>query len=315
MKRFKNISLIYECDSSTLERAALLAKENRARLTIVYPIKEIPAKSENAIVGQKPIDVRKLVLQEHEARLKEAAKSVRAFGVRPATRLLIGEPFLEIIRDVVEHDRDLVILTAEGKGGLKERLFGSTSTRLMRKCPSPVLVLKPARKKHFKQVLAAIDPEVTGDTHDTLNGVILELASSLSAREGAELHIVHAWTVIGESLLRERGGKYAAEVNRHVQEEGKRRRELIENLLARHSVTGHQLHLLKGDASTVIPQLVTKLGIDVLVMGTVCRTGIPGFVIGNTAEQVLDAVDCSVFTVKPEGFVSPAAPLISAAGG
>jgi len=308
MKRFKNILLIYECDLPTLERAALLAKDNRARLTIVHPIKEIPTASERLIVGQKPVDVRKLVLQEHEARLKEVAKSVRTFGVRPATRLLIGEPSLEIIRDVIEQDRDLVILTAEGKGGLKERLFGSTSTKLMRKCPAPVLVLKPARKKQFQHILAAIDPEVTGDSHDTLNGVILELASSLAAREGADLHIVHAWTVIGESLLLKKGGVYAAEMKKHVHAEGTRRRKMIERLLARYSVTGHQLHLLKGDASTVIPQLVTKLGIDVLVMGTVCRTGIPGFVIGNTAERVLDAVDCSVFTVKPDGFVSPVAP-------
>jgi len=37
MKRFKNISLIYECVLPTLERAALLAKDNRARLTIVHP--------------------------------------------------------------------------------------------------------------------------------------------------------------------------------------------------------------------------------------------------------------------------------------
>lgn len=101
MKRFKNISLIYECDPPTLERAALLARDNRARLTIIHPIKEIHAASERLIVGQKPVDVRKLVLQEHAATLKEVAKFVRAFGVRPATRLLIGEPFLEIIRDVV----------------------------------------------------------------------------------------------------------------------------------------------------------------------------------------------------------------------
>ena len=90
---------------------------------------------------------------------------------------------------------------------------------------------------------------------------------------------------------------------------------MVENLLARHLVTGYQLHLLKGDASIVIPQLVTKLNVDVLVMGTVCRTGIPGFIIGNTAERVLDAVKCSMFAVKPEGFVSPVAPLIPAAGG
>ncbi len=45
--------------------------------------------------------------------------------------------------------------------------------------------------------------------------------------------------------------------------------------------------------------------IDLLVMGTVCRTGVPGFLIGNTAESVLQQVDCSVLAVKPEGFVTP----------
>ena len=30
-----------------------------------------------------------------------------------------------------------------------------------------------------------------------------------------------------------------------------------------------------------------------------------GFFIGNTAESVLQQVNCSVLTVKPEGFVSP----------
>jgi hypothetical protein len=42
MKRFKNISLVYECDQLTLERAATLAKDNRAKLTIVYPVQEGP---------------------------------------------------------------------------------------------------------------------------------------------------------------------------------------------------------------------------------------------------------------------------------
>jgi len=67
----------------------------------------------------------------------------------------------------------------------------------------------------------------------------------------------------------------------------------------------------EGDAAEAIQRLVRKLEIDLLVMGTVCRTGIPGFLIGNTAERVLDVVDCSVLVVKPVGFVSPVAALIS----
>ncbi|MEN8233111.1 MAG: hypothetical protein ABFR35_10600 [Thermodesulfobacteriota bacterium] len=34
-------------------------------------------------------------------------------------------------------------------------------------------------------------------------------------------------------------------------------------------------------------------------------TGIPGFILGNTAEKVLHRVDYSVLMVKPEDFISP----------
>ena len=42
-----------------------------------------------------------------------------------------------------------------------------------------------------------------------------------------------------------------------------------------------------------------------IMMGTVGRTGIPGFIMGNTAETVLNRIDCSVLAIKPEGFVTP----------
>lgn len=40
-------------------------------------------------------------------------------------------------------------------------------------------------------------------------------------------------------------------------------------------------------------------------MGTVARTGIPGFIIGNTSEAVLYQLECSVLALKPPGFVCP----------
>ncbi len=65
-------------------------------------------------------------------------------------------------------------------------------------------------------------------------------------------------------------------------------------------------HLPKDmDAAKAIVKLTKNKAIDLLVMGTVCRTGLAGFLIGNTAEKVLSEVNCSVLTVKPEGFVTP----------
>ncbi len=65
------------------------------------------------------------------------------------------------------------------------------------------------------------------------------------------------------------------------------------------------LHLPKGRARSVIPSLAAELNVDLMVMGTVGRTGIPGLIIGNTDESVLSRIHCSVLAVKPPGFATP----------
>lgn len=68
------------------------------------------------------------------------------------------------------------------------------------------------------------------------------------------------------------------------------------------------MRLPRGDPRETIPALARELKADLVVMGTLARTGIAGFIIGNTAESILDHIGCSVLAVKPDGFVSPVAP-------
>jgi len=63
--------------------------------------------------------------------------------------------------------------------------------------------------------------------------------------------------------------------------------------------------LIMQTAADLIVEMVRQHRINQLVIGTLGRTGIPGFVIGNTAERLLGEVSCSEFVVKPPGFASP----------
>jgi nucleotide-binding universal stress UspA family protein len=82
---------------------------------------------------------------------------------------------------------------------------------------------------------------------------------------------------------------------------------VVHELIHRYSpgISEKQIHILKGRAGYLIPEVSRKLGIELIVMGTVSRTGIEGLFIGNTAEEILERVDCSVLAVKPDGFVTP----------
>lgn len=277
MKRFKNILLLYECDRATLDRAAALAKNNRARLTVVQVVRDIPEQWRRINLGDAPLDLQELVVKEYRSRLREFVRPLRQDGVRTSTKVLVGTPFLEIIREVIGNKRDLVMMTAEGKGGLTERLFGSTSRHLIRKSPCPVWVMKPTQRKRFPRILAAVDPDSEDKIRDSLNATILQLASSLAAQDKAELHVIHAWALLYENLMRGHGGFAESEIRQYAKGEERTRQRALDALLAKHTDGAARVHLIEGGADVVIPQLAKAENVDLLVMGTVCRIGIPGF--------------------------------------
>jgi len=310
VKRFKNILLLADQgtdDYAILRRAAALAKNNRARLTIIDVIEELPRDMRMLIVVITPVELQKRVIQERQKQLERLVAPIRKEGLRVGVNVLIGTPFLEIIRQVLRQKHDLVIMAAEGRSGLKGRLFGSTSLHLMRKCPCPVWVMKPTWHERFHRILAAVDPMFAEEEKNPLNIKIMELATSLAQMEQSELHIMHAWNFQGKHLLRVRGRMSGEPIDQLANQTRAIHKEGFDELIGNYSLKNlnHRLHFLKGDPAVLITDLAAEHGIDLLVMGTVCRIGVAGFFIGNTAENVLQQVDCSVLTVKPEGFVSP----------
>ncbi len=155
---------------------------------------------------------------------------------------------------------------------------------------------------------AAVDP--IGHTGEGLNRFIMDLASSLAERENARLHVVHVWRLVGESMLRSwRGQIPGAKLGSLLKVTERRHRDGLNGLLNDYNMAAddENVHLLKGGAAQIIATNAKELNIDLIVMGTVGRTGVSGLLIGNTAEDVLQTTQASVLTVKPEKFVSPIA--------
>jgi nucleotide-binding universal stress UspA family protein len=305
MQRFTNILVVSGCDRSVLEHAASLAKRDRAKLTVVQVVQHMPPEWRQFQLGDTSLNLQELAIAECQSRLNAFTATLDQDDLRVSTRVLVGTPFLEITRDVIANQRDLVMMTAEGEGGVQKRFFGSTSLHLMRKCPCPVWVFRSTRPKKTTRILAAIDPDVEDETHESLNATVLQLASSIANHEDAELHVAHAWVALGEGLLRNRTSATNPQIDQYVCVIEGRVRRAVQSLVQRFADKTSEVHLVKGNPAEVIPGIVQSREIDLLVMGTVCRTGIAGFFIGNTAEMILDEVNCSVLTVKPNGFVSP----------
>jgi len=311
MKRFKNILLFADpgTDVTMSSKWALtLAKQNHARLTVLDVVGPLPRDLQRAITIMTPKELQGIVIKDRLSQLEKLAKQARKKGIRVSTKVLIGTPFLEIIREVLHNNYDLVIKSAESKTTAKQLLFGSTDLHLMRKCPCPVWVIKPSKRKLNARILAAVDPDPSNLEAKELNALIMDLAIALATQERSELHIVHAWKMyVKESYLNLPGSLRPQDAAKMVREERDLHKDRLDELLSNYDLEAidHNVHLLKGDASQVISQLADKKRVELLIMGTVARTGISGFLIGNTAEEVLRKVNCSVLAVKPEGFVTP----------
>ena len=137
---------------------------------------------------------------------------------------------------------------------------------------------------------------------------------SLCADNDATLHIGHVWDAPflskysrGRANIPKKDiDAYIARVQRdHVnwltRLVARAKKSIDESLLRKLNL---RKHLRQGEPGEIIPVLISEMEADLIVMGTVARSGIPGFVIGNTAEDILDQVTCSVLAVKPPGFIS-----------
>ena len=311
MKRFKRILFVNDDKTlikTALDRAVTLAKANKALLTVVDVLEGFPVVME---MGIDQPDLRVLQTRVYEGsrkNLEDLIEPIKKEGVHVSSKTLWGTPWLEIIRDVLRNNHDLVMITPQKKAKFREMLFGSRTMHLMRKCPCPVWAIKPTRRKQYTRILAAVDAVPEGDKETLLNMKIMELATSLAQSEKkSELHIVHCVEPFIEKRIRGRTILNQEEADKLNSETRNVHRQWLTKLIERFNLKkiSHKIHLLAGEPDELIPELVNKKRIDIVLMGTVSRTGLSGFFIGNTAEKVLQELDCSVLAVKPDGFVTP----------
>ena len=229
------------------------------------------------------------------------------FDTPITTVLLRGKPGTELVRRATEHGHDLVIKMAR-RDEANGRFYGALAAQLMRTCPCPVWIVQPnldcdsQQRRHsvrYRRIVAAVDAEIDGNERLALNTRILKLASALARLHAAELTVLHAWNPLAVDLLQKRMSDTAlAAMLEHQQHAVE---QLVSELITRGDLwaSSPQILLPRGDAKLLIPACAKQIGADLVVMGTVSRTGLAGLLIGNTAETVLPQLDCSLLTVKP----------------
>ena len=179
---------------------------------------------------------------------------------------------------------------------LKKALLTPEDWKLLRYCPSPVLMVKTATPWAGGVILAAVDVGNSDSEHRTLHSGIVSHGYDIANLANGTLHVISAHP---SPMLS------AADPTFQLKETIEARyREQCKSFQTEYDVSDQRLHVAEGPADVLIPYTAHKLGAAVTVIGTVARTGLSGALIGNTAEVVLDALESDVLVLKPDDIIA-----------
>ena len=213
-----------------------------------------------------------------------------------------NRPFEAIVERVINENYDLVIKGTHQHDKFKSVIFTPTDWHILRKCPCPVLLVKDHEWPSNGNIIAALNVGSDEAEHLSLNVKITEEAKHLAQLIQANVHLVNSFPGTPVNIAIEIPEFNSNEYNDTML---KHHEQAMISHANKFDISVANTHVEEGLPETVIEQVANKIDAELVVLGTIGRTGISAALIGNTAEHVIDQLNCDVLALKPEGYVSP----------
>ncbi|MFP4314092.1 MAG: universal stress protein [Alphaproteobacteria bacterium] len=301
MKNFQNILLVIdtlEIDEDALSKVKTVLKNTSAHLSVMILEHEF-SKNLKEFKSAYEKDMR----EKLSAKLKDLGLS----GDAPVIFADKKPYFVHIIQHVIKKDIDLVIKAAQALDKNHSKGFKSLDMSLLRKCPCPVWLCRDSKDDEKPEIITAIDPLSETPEGRDLSIKLLQYGDYLANILEGHNTVIACWECDYEGVLRHSPFMKMAEdqVDKIIYEAELGTKQALETLMKEAGIENTNAVVKRGKAEEIIPDYIDAHNINLAVMGTVARTGIPGFFIGNTAENIMQNIACGMFAAKPNGFSSP----------
>lgn len=293
MLALRKILVVIEPDHDTqlaLNKAIRLARCSGATLELLICDDD----SAFTAAGNKAADIADLRARHTERQcqlLEDMADVIRRQGFEVKVDALWGSPpYRTVVEKVLASQPDLLVHSTHPRDKLSRLLLSHQDWQLLRYCPCPLLLVKDTPWRRKPVVVVAVDPVHANDKPAELDWRLTAAGARLAEELEGDVHLFHS-SYRTTPANRQSG---APDVARY--------RELTESLLDEFDIPDEQLHISGVDIQRALPALLAEVNASVLVMGAVSRSAIDRFLVGSTAEKLLDRVEQDVLIIKPEGF-------------
>ena len=148
--------ILVPTDFSDSARQALtygisFAKEYGAELVLLHVVETLPVGYATDLFPVPMAEVFEELSAYARTQLTALHEEVAARDVSVREVLRQGRPSAEIVAAARDEAIDMIVLGTHGRGVLDKALFGSTTERVVRSAPCPVLTCRPAEHKFVKE--------------------------------------------------------------------------------------------------------------------------------------------------------------------
>lgn len=216
-------------------------------------------------------------------------------GATVSTKVVEGDPHVEIIRRGRLLEASLVVVGAHARRSWTDAVVGTTTERIIRKGDIPVLVVKRPPRGPYRRAIAAIEASDSAIR-------VVELAAALLLDEGAKLTVLSCFTVPFETEISGGVREVIARTRRDLRDARTRAcEELLAGVRGLHG-RAPTVEVVHGDPRTEVLRAAARQRADLLVVGTHARSGIAHALLGSTAEALIRAAPCDVAVTRPVRF-------------
>ena len=282
-----------EASRQALPLASELAEQFGATLTLVhvFPTALTPELSHIGIVFEK-----KRLAAEARTRLTRYREQELPANLPVETLVLEGGPAHEINRFAKDSVTDLILTATHGHTGLKHVWLGSTSERIVRHAPCPVLVVReqPVPVRFPGDVLCRFQRILVPTDFSEASRQALRYATAFAQPCGSEVTLVH---VIEPSPYPEFGYAHIPAKEAGLKRDAHKKLESQCEELVRAGVKASSL-IRSGSAFHEIAEQARDASADLIVIATHGRGAIAHAFLGSTAERVVRHAPCPVLVVR-----------------
>ena len=304
--KFNNILVVLNPENDkqyALARAVRLAKEqknsNPVKITLFLAIYDLSYEMSALLSPEERAEMHRNLIEQRKLAIQPYIEKYDSDGINFSSTVVWHSNEAEAITTEVEtHNYDLVVKYTNAEESLKSLIVTPVDWQILRKCPTPILVVKDGDWKHQRRILVAVNvSDDENEAHSTFNDELVSLSMDLAdSLDRGNIHLVTAYppTPINMAIdLPEfSSGEYSS---------GLRGQYLLnmKALRQKYGIDGDHTHVLEGFPEDVIPQVAEKLEAELVILGTIGRTGLSAAFLGNTAEHVISKLNCNLLAIKP----------------